>query len=657
MQWLNEREEVMLSKTKTNILLLLLNVIVIISWPFLQSPKNPFTKLFDFIQTKKPGSTVEIPASMNGYRSFSDAWRPVISADGKHMCMNWNITNESQVWCMNGPGMALKQLTSGDIHEVKAITSDGFVIVYRVQKTTHSSGLYYIPVRGGNLSVLKHAKEGQTVFEYLGDDGKIYYRSNYKHSTRYTSYVFDLATRQSVEIFDEPGIWKIRDQKGHYVLLEKSKGESQKEYWRLDTRDKTMVPVLGQNENEDYSVSFGAKDGEYIVLTNKNSEFRRLYRWSNARELTPITGQNLAVDISFFAIDSGRQRILYEINDKGYRKVLGMDAGTFQPIAMPNFKDGAIDSILLSSHSYGGNFTIFSVDRYNKPPEKYVYEWRTGVLQNWHEINPPMVDSSSFVQAKLQYCPSRDGKVQIPMFVWVPKICNNALCPIIVSFHGGPEEQADPGWDLQAQMFVNNGYIYFRPNIRGSDGYGRTWLNSDNGPKRLSVITDVADVGICARKKYTYKNQEPKVGVTGESYGGYATYLAMTKFSGTYDAGVATSGMVNLESFLDPSVAGERIITLRSPEYGNLKEHRTELRALSPINSWDKLKAPLLIVHGVLDPIVPAAQIDEIRGLPNTEKYVTVLLLENEHHQILNQDNRLFYWGTMIDFFDKHLKN
>ncbi len=68
-------------------------------------------------------------------------------------------------------------------------------------------------------------------------------------------------------------------------------------------------------------------------------------------------------------------------------------------------------------------------------------------------------------------------------------------CPIVVQFHGGPEGQARPGFSPRSQLFVDAGFICVEPNVRGSDGYGKTWLDADNGPKRLDVITDIEDAG------------------------------------------------------------------------------------------------------------------------------------------------------------------
>src|SRR6185295_14351236 len=128
--------------------------------------------------------------------------------------------------------------------------------------------------------------------------------------------------------------------------------------------------------------------------------------------------------------------------------------------------------------------------------------------------------------------------------------CTPAPCPVVVNFHGGPEGQALPGMSLYAQLFVDAGFVYVQPNVRGSDGYGKAWLKSDDGPKRLQVITDIEDAAKHVRTAFAANGKAPKVGVLGGSYGGYSTLVAMTKFAGAFDAGVANVGMSNLLTFL-----------------------------------------------------------------------------------------------------------
>jgi dipeptidyl aminopeptidase/acylaminoacyl peptidase len=256
--------------------------------------------------------------------------------------------------------------------------------------------------------------------------------------------------------------------------------------------------------------------------------------------------------------------------------------------------------------------------------------------------------------------PARDG-TQIPMFVRFPSGCapedagTGDPCPVVVSFHGGPEGQTRPGFSRRAQIFVDSGFILVEPNVRGSEGYGKTWLDSDNGPKRLQVITDIDDCGKWIRANWSRNGKQPKIGITGGSYGGYSTLIGMTMFAGTYDAGASVVGISNLLTFLKNTAPYRRI--LRASEYGDPDKDADALKTLSPISYLDRVKSPLLLIQGVNDPRVPvgeAIQIQESlekRGLPSR-----LVLIPDEGHGSAKRGNQVTEMGNIIRFFEEHLR-
>jgi dipeptidyl aminopeptidase/acylaminoacyl peptidase len=229
------------------------------------------------------------------------------------------------------------------------------------------------------------------------------------------------------------------------------------------------------------------------------------------------------------------------------------------------------------------------------------------------------------------------------------------LCPVVVEFHGGPEAQSQPGFSPYVQMFVDAGFIFIQPNVRGSSGYGKKWIDADNGPKRLNVITDIEDCGIYVRKAFAKDGKAPKVGVTGGSYGGYATLMAMTYFSGAYDAGVSEVGIANLLTFLENTAPYRR--ALRVSEYGDPVKDRAALVKLSATTYVDRVKAPLLVIQGVNDPRVPVGeallmhQALTDRGVPTG-----LILFSDEGHGASKRSNQVLSIGHTIAFFEKHLK-
>jgi dipeptidyl aminopeptidase/acylaminoacyl peptidase len=276
----------------------------------------------------------------------------------------------------------------------------------------------------------------------------------------------------------------------------------------------------------------------------------------------------------------------------------------------------------------------------------------TGQLAKWHTPSAPEIDTSKFARASLEEYPARDG-TKIPMFVRRPAACDKP-CPVIVLFHGGPEGQTMPGFNTGGQLFVDAGFTLVEPNVRGSDGYGKTWLHADDGPKRLQIITDIEDVAKYVKEKWAEGGKAPKVGVAGGSYGGYSTLVAMTMFAGAYDAGASVVGISNLYTFLMNTAPYRRI--LRISEYGDPEKDKEALLKLSPITYIDKVASPLLLIQGATDPRVPAGEAIQIKNALDMKKIPAELIIfPDEGHGAQKRENQVLQLGHMVRFFEEHL--
>jgi dipeptidyl aminopeptidase/acylaminoacyl peptidase len=240
------------------------------------------------------------------------------------------------------------------------------------------------------------------------------------------------------------------------------------------------------------------------------------------------------------------------------------------------------------------------------------------------------------------------------MVVRRPAKCAADPCPVIVQFHGGPEGQARPGFSPAAQLFVDAGFVFVEPNVRGSTGYGKTWLHADDGAKRLQVITDIEDAAKHIRTAWAKGGVSPKIGVMGGSYGGYSTLMAMSSFAGAYDAGVALYSISSLHTFLMNTAPYRRI--LRISEYGDPVKDNDALAQLSPMTHVQKIKAPLLLVQGVNDPRTPVGEAIVIyRELARRKVPGGLILFPDEGHGAKKRSNIVLQIGHALAFFEKHL--
>jgi dipeptidyl aminopeptidase/acylaminoacyl peptidase len=572
----------------------------------------------------------------------------ILSPDGSALYFRWRVTGTDQIWRLEGPLRFPIQLTGGqDRTSAPDIAPDGTALILeRDRKGEENPGLYLQDPQGGPLQLIQHKPGIQTAFQFVSDDSRyVYFRSNDKKPDAYALYRYDRKEKRIEDVFAQEGLWYIADHKPGKLLLGNEVGSNMIEVFEWDENAKQLRPLFGQGEREEYDPGYGPGE-EILVSTPHFGEFRRLYTFRKGR-FTPVTAE-LNYDVSGWSIDRlRRQRILYTVNEGGYTRAHAMDARTHKDLALPALP--AADHVNFGYTTPDGRFSVLAVDTGTEPLQSYVLDWNSGKLTRWHTGSAPEVDLGSFVRARLESYPARDG-TQIPVFVREPKNCP-APCPVVIQFHGGPEAQTQPGFSVSAQMLVDAGFIVAQPNVRGSDGYGKTWIHADDGPKRLQIITDIEDAAIWARKRFG----GGKVGIYGGSYGGYSSIIGMTMFAGAYDAGVEIVGISNLVTFLMNTAPYRR--ALRVSEYGDPEKDRDALIKLSPITHIDKVKGPLLLIQGASDPRVPVGEALQIhdalqaRNLP-----VELVIFSDEGHGAQTRSNQVYQIGYSLRFFEKYLQ-
>jgi dipeptidyl aminopeptidase/acylaminoacyl peptidase len=582
-----------------------------------------------------------------------------MTLDGKTLFVNWNVTGVNQVWKVSGPDSFPVQMTGGDdATSLKDITHDDrFLIVTRDSGGDEYPRIYLQSVAGGELIEVYGAKKVKVSYLTQSKNGKkLYFYANDLGPTTFAIYEYDIELKTKELLTKGSGFWWIQDidEESDEMILGHAISNTAREYFLFNKKTKVRSDLLGQNEKVSYDINYGTKKNEYFVLTNKFSDFKRLYLYNSvSKKYKPITVE-LGYAIRSFSIDEEKKRILYSINNKGYIRVRAIDSHTYKEIKLP-FKDN--DKALL--HAYSGNttsnarYTIFGLSFYNKLRSSYVYDWKKKTLTRWTKSAAPEIDTSKYIPWTLESYEAEDG-TKIPMFVKRPDHCKKKTCPVIVSFHGGPEAQSLPYFSAGIEMYTQKGFVYVMPNVRGSSGYGKKWLHSDNGPKRLKVITDIRDIARFIRKNWQYGDTKVKIGVMGGSYGGYSSFIAMTMFAGEYDAGVPIVGMSSLVTFLKNTADYRRYV--RESEYGSLKDDMDALIKLSPMTYIDKVKAPMLIIQGARDPRVPAGEAilfkEELdkRGIEGD-----LIIFSDEGHGVRKRKNRTLYKGHTLKFFMKHL--
>ena len=597
------------------------------------------------------------PSLANDVRHLLEVQAPglgMIAPWQKALYFSWGVTGVSQIWRVDGPLKYPRQVTSGtDPTGLVDLTPDGkFLILTRDRAGEENPGLYLQSSSGGPLIEIQHKKGVQTRFAYVDTESlTIFYTANDIAKDSYALYAYNISSGKKELLFSEPGLWFVADViNDNHFLLSRATGSLTSEYFVFTLDDRKLKPVLGQDEKQEYNATFGLNASELFVATPKFGEFRRLYRY-HAGEFKPLT-PDVKKDVESFSMSHNRILMFVGYNDGGYMKLEAFDPRTMASVKLPVIP-GA-EQMYVGAISRMGRFASIGVETSRAPRTSYVFDYQTKKFTQWVAPSLPEIDQAKFVASTLESYPAKDG-TKIPMLVSRPADCSKKVCPAVVSFHGGPEGQSRPGFNRAAQLFVSRGFIYVEPNVRGSDGYGKSWLASDDGPKRLNVIGDLEDCATYIRSAWAQNGVAPKIGVMGGSYGGYATLMSMTRFAGSYDAGVSIVGMSNLKTFLQNTAPYRRL--LRISEYGDPDKDSDALAQLSPLTYLNRVKAPLLLIQGASDPRVPVGEAIQMHNaLVSGGIESPLIIFADEGHGSAKRDNKVIELGSTLNFFETHLK-
>ena len=296
------------------------------------------------------------------------------------------------------------------------------------------------------------------------------------------------------------------------------------------------------------------------------------------------------------------------------------------------------------SFSHDGRWLVMTLEGPTQPRAVWLLDAERGT---WERVTSQGASwSPPAASPRLERLRADDG---LQVDGWLYRARGEAQAPgaALVFLHGGPEWQERPVYNPLFQELAARGIAVFAPNVRGSSGYGRTFVNADNLEKRAAAIADVAT---CARHLVEIGVAAPgRIACAGRSYGGYLTLAALVFHPDLFVAGVDICGIADFHTFYantEPWIAEAAY-----PKYGHPVRDAALLRALSPIHRFDALRAPLLVVHGANDSNVPVEEAEQVvaaargRGVP-----VDYLLVAGEGHEIAAVHNRETFVRTTVDW-------
>ena len=393
------------------------------------------------------------------------------------------------------------------------------------------------------------------------------------------------------------------------------------------------------------------RDGQGVYLiSDRDSEFARLHYINLFTNERTVLSGHIPWDIEELAISRDGHYLAYVSNEAGAGKLNLLDLRTHQDLTPPRLPvPGIIGSLSFDAE---GKRLAFGFAAANQPRDAYVLDIEQNRLTPWTLSEAGPVDLGKFVAPRLAEFPTfdrADGKArQVPVYVYEP--AGPGPHPVLISLHGGPEAQFRPGFDPWIQYAVNElGFAVIAPNVRGSSGYGKTYMALDNGMLRDDAVKDVGAllVWIGMQRAFDAKH----VVVAGGSYGGYLTLATLVNYSDRLRGGVDVAGIGDFVSFLTNTAPYRQ--AQRRAEYGDERDPamRSFLRRISPLTNADRITRPLLVVHGKNDPRVPLSEAEQIvNKLRAKDREVWYLLAADEGHGYRKKQNRDAYYATFAQF-------
>ena len=428
----------------------------------------------------------------------------------------------------------------------------------------------------------------------------------------------------------------------------------------LETKELRMVAGDPENPSSNDAISFDREGTGFFYVTDVNGEFRQL-AWQSLEEGSKpqmITG-DIPWHVEGAAVSDDLTRAAFTVNNNGFSQLYLMDMDSREYRAVDVIPTGLVGRLEFSPDGARLGMTL---NNSRTPSDSFVLGLGEGALEfteltRWTYSELGGLDTSTFVQPELVSFPTFDsgkgGPDAIPAWVYKPE--GEGPYPVIVVIHGGPEAQARPVFSSTYQLWLQKlGAAVIRPNVRGSNGYGKHYMSLDNGFKRED---SVKDIGALLDWIATQPDlDENRVAVFGGSYGGYMVLASAVHYSDRLKAAVDIVGISSFVTFLENTQDYRR--DSRRAEYGDERDPamRAHLDSISPLNHVDKIRVPMLVVQGENDPRVPVTEAVQIvealraQGLPVW--YMNAL---NEGHGYRKKENRDIYTQATMMFFKEHL--
>jgi dipeptidyl aminopeptidase/acylaminoacyl peptidase len=611
---------------------------------------------------KVPASVAEAVARYTEFRTglFLD-WHPT----RREMLIRTRFGDTTQIHSVTSPGGDRTQLTffpDNVLGEVSYYPLRGEYFVFakdvggdqRFQK-------YRYDLATGDITLITDGKSVNRGGVWSHDGNRLAYVSTRRNGVDEDVYVVDPSNPSSdrmIAVMEGPDFdvvdWSPDDKK---IVVCKTVSVEETELWLIDVptgEKKLLTPRVGSQRVMYGNFGSFSKDGKGIyVLSDRDSDFSRLaYLELPSGKPTYLT-KSINWNVENFSVSPDGRSIAFLVNADGVGTLHLLDIRTGKERLRPNLPSGNISNIIWHKN---GRDLAFNLASAKAPADVYSLDVKLGKVQRWTFSETGGLKTASFPQPELIRWKSFDGRV-ISGFLYLPPPKFTGPRPVMISIHGGPAQQARPGYLGRQNYYLNEmGVAIIFPNVRGSNGYGKTFIHLDDGFLREDSYKDIGSLlDWIATRHGLDKN---RVMVTGASYGGHATLAVASMYADRIRCTVESYGMSSLVTFLQSLDKTRQ--DFRRTEFGDEREPkmRAFLERLAPLSNSDKITKPMFFVYGKNDPRTPLSEAEQI--ITRVKKNGTptwYLLAKDEGHGFVKKKNVDFLFYATVMFMREYLLN
>ncbi len=609
-----------------------------------------------------PPIAADIAAKVRPYGEFRShgllSWHPAL----REILVRRRLSATNQVHRVAAPGLAPLAVT--DLPDAVSTASyqpthGGYFVFSMAESGNEVFRLHRFDVGSDIVTHLSPAGERALIGSWNRKGDRLVFttamvdRNNPGRTARTTLHIMDPARPETLRTLAkwESGTWSSFrfSEDGRRLAFLEVVSSNQRHVWVMDvaTGKKRRVSAPSPTEPVAYTEPWFSRDGRGLFLaSDRGSEFRRLVYMNLADGKERVLTTHLRHDVDDMEISFDAGLIAFVTNEAGAHVLRFLDVKTLKELPRPALVSGVISGLAWRRNSSEIGFHITSA---RSAGDVFSYDQKEHRLTRWTNGNSPDVNTSEFAEPRVVRWSSFDG-LEITGLHYHPPARFKGKRPVLISIHGGPASQARPAFIGRNNYLVNElGIAIIYPNVRGSQGFGKTFLKLDDGMKREDSVKDIGTL-------LDWIAHQPdldasRVIVSGGSYGGYMSLASAVHYAERISGAISVVGISNFVTFLERTESYRR--DLRRAEYGDERDPamRTFLEGIAPLNHAVKIAKPLLVVQGLNDPRVPYTEAEQIvaalkkRGTP-----AWFILAKDEGHGFVKKPNADYLFYATVEF-------